>query len=88
MQAWIVLAEKLVKKDWGRVGSLLLSSYIKDMKEAVEGNLKAVYYTGGGLNTPNMWTLYIRTTRGGWESIQWMSVDRIQELFQTKLPKF
>jgi hypothetical protein len=50
--------------------------------------LKAVYDTGGNLNIPNMWALFIRTTRGGWESVQWMGVDRIQELFETKLPKF
>jgi hypothetical protein len=38
MQAWIVLAEKLVKKVWGRVGSLLLFSYIKDMKACEHKN--------------------------------------------------
>ena len=58
------------------------------MKEIIEGNLKAVYDTGGNLNIPNMWALFIRTTRGGWESVQWMGVDRIQELFETNLPKF
>ena len=58
------------------------------MKEIIEGNLKAVYDTGGNFNIPNMWALFIRTNRGGWESVQWMGVDRIQELFETKLPKF
>jgi hypothetical protein len=58
------------------------------MKEIIEGNLKAVYDTGGNLNIPNMWALFIRTNRGGWESVQWRGVDRIQELFETKLPKF
>ena len=51
----------------------------------VEGNLRAVkdHDDFGG---KNMWNLYVKTVRGGWESVQWLSVGRIQEFFQTKLP--
>ena len=53
--------------------------------DVVEGNLKAVkdHDDFGG---KNMWNLYVKTVRGGWESVQWLSVGRIQEFFQTKLP--
>jgi hypothetical protein len=54
--------------------------------EIIEGNLKAVKDIGGF--EPNMWFLYIRSTEGRWESIQWMGVQRIQELFETKLPVY
>jgi len=55
--------------------------------EIVEGNLKAIKDTSdfGG---PNMWDLYIKTVYGYYEKIQWMGVQRIQELFTTKLPVF
>jgi len=53
--------------------------------DVVEGNLRAVkdHDDFGG---QNMWNLYVKTVRGGWESVQWLSVGRIQEFFQTKLP--
>ena len=53
--------------------------------DVVEGNLRAVkdHDDFGG---KNMWNLYVKTVRGGWESVQWLSVGRIQEFFQTKLP--
>ncbi len=55
--------------------------------EIVEGNLKAIKDTSdfGG---PNMWDLYIKTVYGYYEKIQWMGVQRIQELFTTKFPVF
>jgi len=55
--------------------------------EIVEGNLKAIKCSSdfGG---PNMWDLYIKTVDGYYNRIQWMSVERIQELFTTKFPIF
>ena len=55
--------------------------------EVIEGNLKAVKCSSdfGG---PNMWDLYIKTVDGYYNKIQWMGVQRIQELFTTKLPVF
>ena len=55
--------------------------------EIVEGNLKAIKDTSdfGG---PNMWDLYIKNVYGYYEKIQWMGVQRIQELFTTKFPVF
>jgi len=55
--------------------------------EVVEGNLKAVKDTNdfGGCN---MWQLYIKSTRGYYEKVQWMSVYNIQDFFTTKLPKY
>jgi hypothetical protein len=55
--------------------------------EIVEGNLKAIKCSSdfGG---PNMWDLYIKNVYGYYEKIQWMGVQRIQELFTTKLPLF
>jgi hypothetical protein len=52
-----------------------------------EGNLKAIKDTDdfGGIN---MWRLYIKDTRGYWEDIQWMSVGRIQKLFNETLPVY
>lgn len=50
--------------------------------DVVEGNLRAVK----DFDRENMWYLHVKNTRGGWESIQWLSVGRIQEFFQTKLP--
>jgi hypothetical protein len=49
-----------------------------------EGNLSATKDTDdfGG---PNQWRLHIKTVQGGWESVQWMHVSRIQEFFKTKL---
>ena len=53
--------------------------------DVVEGNLRAVkdHDDFGG---KNMWNLYVKTVRGGWESVQWLSVGRIQEFFQTTFP--
>jgi hypothetical protein len=50
-----------------------------------EGNLAAVKSTDdfGG---PNKWHLHVKTTRGYWESVQWMDVYNIQMFFKTKLP--
>jgi hypothetical protein len=53
--------------------------------DVVEGNLRAVK-DHGDFGGKNMWNLYVKTVRGGWESVQWMSVNRIQEMFVTKLP--
>jgi hypothetical protein len=55
--------------------------------EIVEGNLKAIKCLSdfGG---PNMWDLYIKNVYGYYEKIQWMGVQRIQELFTTKFPVF
>ena len=55
--------------------------------EIIEGNLKAIKCLSdfGG---PNMWDLYIKTVHGYYEKIQWMGVQRIQELFTTKFPVF
>jgi len=55
--------------------------------EVIEGGLKAEKDTGdfGG---PNMWRLYVMTKSGRWESIQWMDVYRIQELFRATLPVY
>jgi hypothetical protein len=62
---------------------------IKVMKnlDVVEGNLRAVKCSSdfGG---PNMWDLYIKTVDGSYNKVQWMGVQRIQELFTTKLPVF
>jgi hypothetical protein len=54
--------------------------------DVIEGNLRAVYDEGGP-GIPNMWTLHIKSTDNRWISIQWLGVGRIQELFNTKLPK-
>jgi len=55
--------------------------------DVVEGNLRAVKCSSdfGG---PNMWDLYIKTVDGSYNKVQWMGVQRIQELFTTKLPVF
>ena len=53
--------------------------------DVVEGNLRAVK-DRDDFGGKNMWNLYVKTVRGGWESVQWLSVGRIQEFFQTKLP--
>ena len=53
--------------------------------DVVEGNLRAVK-DHDDFSGKNMWNLYVKTVRGGWESVQWLSVGRIQEFFQTKLP--
>jgi hypothetical protein len=55
--------------------------------EIIEGNLKAEKDTGdfGG---PNMWKLFVKTTKGRWKNIQWMGVYSIQELFNAKLPVY
>jgi hypothetical protein len=55
--------------------------------EVVEGNLQAVKDTSDW-SDENMWQLYIKSTRGYYERIQWMSVYNIQDLFNTKLPKY
>ena len=55
--------------------------------EVVEGNLKAVKDTSDWSNE-NMWMLYIKTTRGYYEHVQWTGVHRIQEFFKTKLPVY
>ena len=50
-----------------------------------EGNLMAQKDTSdfGG---PNMWNIYGKTTRGGWDRLTWADVYRAQEFFNTKLP--
>jgi hypothetical protein len=56
-----------------------------DNFDVVEGSLRAVKdYDGPGGR--NMWNLYVKSINGGWVSVQWLSVGRIQEFFQTKLP--
>ena len=55
--------------------------------DVVEGNLRAVK-DNGEFGGKNMWDLYVKNVRGGWEKIQWLSVYRIQELFTFRLPKF
>lgn len=55
--------------------------------EVVEGNLKAVKDTSDWSNE-NMWMLHVKTTRGYYEKVQWMSVYNIQEFFSTKLPVY
>ena len=52
-----------------------------------EGNLKAVKDTNdfGG---PNMWNLHVKTTKGFWDSVQWMSVGNIQPFFKTVLTRY
>jgi len=52
-----------------------------------EGNLRAEKSTSdfGGAN---MWSLYVKTTNGWYESVQWMDVSRIQQFFKTKLPVY
>lgn len=55
--------------------------------EVVEGNLKAVKDTSDWSNE-NMWMLHVKTTRGCYEKVQWMSVYNIQEFFNTKLPVY
>ena len=56
-------------------------------QEIIEGNLKAEKCTGdfGGAN---MWSLYVMTTQGWWESVQWMDVNKVQMFFKTKLPVY
>lgn len=55
--------------------------------EVIEGNLQAVKDTSDWSNE-NMWTLHIKTTHGYYESVQWMSVYKIQQFFKTKLPVY
>lgn len=55
--------------------------------EVVEGNLKAVKDTSDWSNE-NMWHLYVKTTRGHYNSVQWMSLYNIQPFFNTKLPEY
>lgn len=55
--------------------------------EVIEGNLQAVKDTSDWSNE-NMWTLYIKTTHGYYEHVQWMSVYKIQQFFKTKLPVY
>ena len=56
--------------------------------EVIEENLKAVKDTDdfGG---PNMWRLHIKETNGWWsDSVQWMSLWKIQSFFKEKLPVY
>lgn len=55
--------------------------------EVIEGNLKAVKDTNDWSNE-NMWHLYAKTTRGYYDSVQWMHVGNIQKFFNTKLPVY
>jgi hypothetical protein len=52
-----------------------------------EGILRAVK-DQSDFGGDNMWHLFIKTTNGGYQQIQWMGLSNIQELFQTKLPVF
>lgn len=58
-----------------------------DPFEVIEGNLKAVKCTDdfGGCN---MWTLYIKTTRGHFQQVDWTGLNRVQDFFKTKLPEY
>jgi len=55
--------------------------------EIIEGNLKAEKDTGdfGG---PNMWKLFVKSTSGRWENVQWMNVYSAQRFFKTVLPVY
>ena len=55
--------------------------------EFIEGNLRVVK-DQSDFGGKNMWHLYIRTTRGGWDQVQWMGHSNIQALFTTTLPVF
>lgn len=62
-------------------------SYIHN-HQIVEGNLKAEKDTEDFCG-PNMWRMYLRCKEGRWLSIsQWMSVQNIQQYFNTKLPVY
>jgi hypothetical protein len=54
--------------------------------EIIEGNLKATKIEFG--TNPNMWCLWIKSTRGFWEDVQIMGRYKIQELFTTTFPIF
>jgi hypothetical protein len=54
--------------------------------EIVEGNLKATKVEFG--TNPNMWCLWIKSTRGFWEDVQIMGRYKIQELFTIPFPIF
>jgi len=54
--------------------------------EIIEGNLKATKAEFG--TNPNLWCLWIKSTRGFWEDVQIMSRSKIQELFTTQFPIF
>lgn len=54
-----------------------------DNWDVIEGNLRAIK----DFNTKDMWDLYIKSTNSGWVPIQWLSIGRIQEFFNTKLPQ-
>lgn len=49
----------------------------------VEGNLMVVQS-----NTLNMWDLYVMSTEGYWEEVQWMSLGSAQRFFKEKLPEY
>ena len=54
----------------------------------IEGNLAAMKCIDdfGG---PNMWNLCVKdVSHGGWEDVQWMDVNRIQQFFKTKLQRY
>jgi hypothetical protein len=53
--------------------------------EVEESNLRAEK-SMSDFGGPNMWNLYVKTSNGRWEDVQWMNVYRIQEFFKTKLP--
>jgi hypothetical protein len=58
-----------------------------EYQEIIEGNLKAVKDTSD-FGSPNKWHLHVKTVNGWYDSVQWMSVWRIQEFFETKLPVY
>ena len=68
--------------DYNYTASNGISNFVVD-----ESNLRAEKCMSdfGG---PNMWNLYVKTSNGYWESVQWMDVHRIQQFFKTKLPEY
>jgi hypothetical protein len=55
--------------------------------EVEESNLRAEK-SMSDFGGANMWNLYVKTSNGRWEDVQWMNVYRIQEFFKTKLPVY
>jgi hypothetical protein len=55
--------------------------------EVEESNLRAEK-SMSDFGGPNMWNLYVKTSNGNWEDVQWMDAHRIQKFFKTKLPVY
>ena len=54
--------------------------------DVIEDNLRAVK-DQGDFGGKNMWHLHVKKVDGGWYSVQWMGVERIQTMFIIELPK-